>query len=250
MNFVKHLEDIQNKLFKRNRFSGCYVYSRDQDDTTFKLGMSETNLFGRVKSAKSCFPYKSEFWIHIYIICHDKSKVRPLEKKLLAESRHLKKVDVETEETKEQGARPREFRIAATRANLNMAMCNVLNKHKELWDLVIIFGEKGWVMHKNTKPLTNTMFNPGAGRQMNAIEHGKSLKVGDMAYVVYKATDASKPTISKKGKIIQRMKFNFKVHWDNYDGKPYTGKYPFNEVYKLKKEANFAKEYWYEKKNE
>ena len=71
MNFVKHLKDIENKLFRKDRFGGCYVYSRDQGDDVFKLGMSEVNLFGRVKQAKSCYPYKSEFWLSVLVVCHE-----------------------------------------------------------------------------------------------------------------------------------------------------------------------------------
>jgi hypothetical protein len=248
MNFVGSLDDIRNKLFKRNRFSGCYVYSRDQYDTTFKLGMSEANLFDRVKQAKACFPYRSEFWIHMFIVCHDKTKVRPLEKKLLAESRHLKKVEVEKEDIKkkEQGIRPVEFRIAATRSNLNMAVCNVLNENLGLWDLVVVFGENGWVVHSSKTPLKSSMLDPSSGKTKKSIEPGQPLKVGDKAYVVYKKTEAGTPIISKKGKIVQKLKLNWKVLWENYDGEPYTGTYPFNEVYKLKKEADYGKKYWYE----
>ena len=95
MNFVKHLKDIENKLFRKDRCGGCYVYSRDKTDPTYKLGMSEVNLFGRVKTAKSCYPFRSEFWLHILVVCHDKSKIRTLESKLLKESKYLKKVEKE-----------------------------------------------------------------------------------------------------------------------------------------------------------
>ena len=80
MNFVNSLKDIQDKLFRKSRYGGCYIYSRDEHDDTYKLGMSEVNLFGRVKTAKSCYPYRSEFWIHMFIVCHDKVNVRPLDK--------------------------------------------------------------------------------------------------------------------------------------------------------------------------
>ena len=90
MNYVDHLDDIQDNLFKRNKFSGCYIYSRDQKDDTYKLGMSRASLFARVKQAKSCYPYPSEFWLHMFIICENKSSVIPLENKLL-KAKMLKK---------------------------------------------------------------------------------------------------------------------------------------------------------------
>ena len=246
MNFVAYSKDIENKLFKKDRFGGCYVYSRDKDDDTFKLGMSEVNLFGRVKGAKSCYPYKSEFWIHMFIVCHDKSSVRTLENKLLAESQHLKKVDVEKPEEEEQGNRPREYRIAATRANLNSAVENVLNENKKVWDMLVVFGPQGWLIkHNNGANVSVT--GPTTSKKMTSIEPSAELKLGDMAYVIYTETEKGKPIISKRGKITQKLKFTFRVHWDDWKGKPFWGKYPFNEVYKLKKQAESAKKYWYEK---
>ena len=64
INFVKLLKDIQDGLFKRNKFPGCYVYSRLKHDITFKLGMSEKDLFDRVKKAKFCFLEKDTFFIY------------------------------------------------------------------------------------------------------------------------------------------------------------------------------------------
>ena len=151
MNFVEHLKDIHNNLFRRDRFAGCYIYSRDKDDTTFKLGMSQ-NLFGRVKQAKSCYPYRSEFWLHMLMICHRKTNIRPLETKLLS-NKLLKKIedekhicecdDAPCDCKKEQGNRPREYRIATSRDILNTAVFQTLTNNKKLWDVLIIFGPHG-----------------------------------------------------------------------------------------------------------
>ena len=133
--------------------------------------MSEVNLFGRMKQAKSCYPYKSEFWIHMSIVCHDKANVRPLESKLLAESRHLKKVDVKNEQKpveKEQGNRPHEYRIAASRNDLNKAIQNVLNENKTLWDLVVVFGSNGWIIKQNN------------GKKVSGLGPTKSIKKGSV----------------------------------------------------------------------
>ena len=61
MNFVSYLKDIQDKLFRRSRYPGCYVYSRNKNDSKYKLGMSEADIFGRTTSAKFCFPTKMSF---------------------------------------------------------------------------------------------------------------------------------------------------------------------------------------------
>ena len=240
MNFVSHLKDIQDGLFKRNRFGGCYVYSRLQHDKSYKLGMSESNLFERVKDAKFCFPEKHEFWIHMFIVCHDRNDVRPLEKKLLAESRELKKIDVQTESgIAEQGIRSTEYRITTDRSSLGNAVKTVLGDNRDLWDEVVVFGEKGWVIHKKSiKSLAVSK-----SRTQHAIQPTKPLKVGDSAYVVY--PEKGKPVVSTKAKITKKFKLQWQVHWNDFKGKPFTGKYYFNELYKLKKEANHAIKYWY-----
>ena len=70
------------------------------------------------------------------------------------------------------------------------------------------------------------------------------MNVGDQVYVVFKE-DKKKPEISQPGKVTQRLKYTFRVHWDDYNGFPYSSKYKTNEVYKLRKEAEYALRYWY-----
>jgi len=186
----------------------------------------------------------------MFIVCHDEADVRPLEAKLLSESRLLKKVDgekpAENEKKpveKEQGNRPHEYRIAATRKYLNRAVQQVLNDNKKMWDMVVVFGPGGWVIKKGTvKGL-----GPAKSAKMEAIEQGEPLKVGDRVFVVYKERGGV-PKISEQGKIVKKMKFNWRVHWIDWKGSPYTNKYKLGDVYKLKKEAEYAKKYWYEDK--
>jgi hypothetical protein len=241
MNFVSHLKDIQDKLFNKSRYGGCYIYSRHKDDTAFKLGMSEVNLFGRVKQAKSCFPLKDEFFIHMYIICHDIKQIRPLEKKLLAESKELKKIKVLTDlGILEQGIRSTEYRLTTNRSTLGIAVKNVLNDNRLLWDEVIVFGENGWSIYKKSiKSLAVS-----TSKSMFGIQYHSILKVGDDVYVIF-GDDDGKAVISTKGKITKKFKYKFQIHWKEYKGSSYTGKYNFNEVYKTKKEANIAKNFWY-----
>lgn len=243
MNFVQHLNDIRNDLFRQNRFSGCYVYSRDENDDTFKLGMSEANLYGRVKQAKSCYPYKSEFWIQMFIVCHNRSHVRPLEKKLLIESKHLKKVDVENESTQgtiaEQGNRPAEYRLAGSKSNLNKAINTVLNENEGLWDEIVVFSKNGWVIKKKS----TIKILEQKSTTKNALQPTEAISKGDKVYVVY--AEDGKAIISKQGVVVKKLKYRFKIHWKKWKGGEWTGNYPFNEVYKNKSEASFAKRYWY-----
>ena len=65
MNFIKNQTDIKKLLTTQGgrAYSGCYVYSRDQNDKTHKIGMSQAGLFRRIKTAGSCYPFKTEFWL-------------------------------------------------------------------------------------------------------------------------------------------------------------------------------------------
>ena len=101
MNFVKFSKDLKSILDKK---SGLYVFSREQVDKTFKMGMSEQGLYKRLTQHKSCFPFVSEYWLQ-YIILTDLKDTRPLEKSFLNETKHLKTITVEEAKT-EQGARP------------------------------------------------------------------------------------------------------------------------------------------------
>ena len=255
MNFVKHLKDIQNDLFKKNKFPGCYIYSRLKHDNTFKLGMSEKDLFKRVKDAKFCFPEKNTFFIHMFIVCHDKKNVRSLEKKLLAESKDLQKIkSIQEDEILEQGIRSTEYRITLNRKTLGEAVKTVLQDNRALFDEVVVFGDKGWDIQKRS--IKN--LNISKSKRKDGIQATKPIKVGDKVYVIYLEnpipifndkgklvrTDGT-PKISKAGKVLKKNKTKYEVYWDDFNGEPEWGKYPFNEVYKLKKEATFAKKYWY-----
>jgi hypothetical protein len=241
MNYVKHLKDIENKLFRKDRFGGCYVYSEHQNDKAFKLGMSEASLFARVKQAKFCFPLPNTFFIHLLIICHNKKNIRPLEKKLLAESKELKKITVSTDDgIPEQGIRSTEYRITTDRTSLGNAVKTVLAENRTLWDEVVVFGKTGWKIY------THSIKSLAVSKSVtqHAIQYVNPLKVGDFAYVIYPDMKG-KPVISAKGKITKKIGQKWEIHWDKYEGKPYTSKYPFNEAYKLKKEATEAIKYWY-----
>jgi hypothetical protein len=174
------------------------------------------------------------------MICHDKDNIRPLESKLL-KSKHLKKIeDEEPEEAKkEQGNRPREYRIATTRDILNTAVYHTLNDNRKLWDMIIVFGPKGWVSLTNDEPIKSiNALAPSASEEQSPIEKGEPIAVGDSVYVVYKEDKKSAPKVS--GKVIRELKFYWEVRWDNWypDGDPAIEKYKRYEVYKTKNSVN------------
>ena len=180
MNFVLHNGELEKLLLPDGskdkagrRYAGCYVYCRDQVDTVFKLGMSEASLYKRVKDAKACYPFKTEFWLQFLIIVRDGrrgkgSGTRAVEKALLTEADHLRKThkmryepceDCDSEDAlcascsmpEEQGKRPREYRIAGDRKTLNLAVEKVLNQTYALWDHLVVFSENGWHIFDNPK---------------------------------------------------------------------------------------------------
>ena len=152
MNFVKHQAQLKALLHTEGGkpYSGCYVYSRLEDDTTVKLGMSQAGLFGRIAQAKSCYPYKTEMYLHFIIVSLDgqkkakgtKSTTRYIENELLTQSKHMSTVDMEPSE-KEEGNRPTEYRILGTSATLHKLLQVSLNKHRDKWDYLIVFSSTG-----------------------------------------------------------------------------------------------------------
>jgi hypothetical protein len=179
----------------------------------------------------------------MFIVCHDKSVVRDLEKKLLAESKNLTKIKVETESgIPEQGIRSTEYRLTTDRKSLGSAVKDVLAENRTLWDEVIVFGKKGWTIH--TKSLKS--LDVSTSKTMYAIEPFKPLKVGDSVYVILPKGVQGIPSISNQGKITKQYKYRYQVHWNSKP--PETRSYPFNEVYKTKKESVYAINYWYKRR--
>jgi hypothetical protein len=168
MNYVEHLSKLKKLLYTQGGkpYSGNYIYSRDADDDTYKIGMSQSSLFNRVKTAKSCYPYQNEFFIHYLIISLDgqykkgsKSSTRHIEDDLLTTSKSLSTVELQKSEKKEEGRRAQEYRLISTKAKLYSLLTNTLNKHRERWDYLIVFSKKGWSIIPNdrivAKPITN-----------------------------------------------------------------------------------------------
>ena len=162
MNFIRHQSDIKKLLTTQGgrAYSGCYVYSRDQNDKTHKIGMSQAGLFmiRRLKQAKSCYPFKTEFWLEYAIISLDghytkgkKSNTIEIETALHDESKHVSTVKMQEGTEKEQGKRPREYRMLSNDTQMYTLLKKTLNKHRDKWDILVVFSTSGWHLVPNNR---------------------------------------------------------------------------------------------------
>ena len=55
MNFVKNQDKLKDLLYTKGKkpYSGNYIYSRDETDGVYKMGMSEAGLHKRIMKAKN-----------------------------------------------------------------------------------------------------------------------------------------------------------------------------------------------------
>jgi hypothetical protein len=202
MNFVEHQTKLQNLLTTSGgkQYSGCYVYSRDEKDTTHKIGMSQSGLFTRLRSAKSCYPHKNEFWLSYVIIALDghftkgrTSSTIKIERELHKESKHLSTVEIVPPPNKsaEEGKRPREYRMLSSMTQMHKLLKTVLNKHRDMWNFVIVFSKGGWHIVKNDKVVSTHQLKPkrtatttptidSMPLHLTNVAMPKGLKVGDV----------------------------------------------------------------------
>ena len=162
MNFVANQTKLKKLLSDK---SGCYVYTRDKNDKTFKIGMSESSLFRRLRSAKSCYPYANEFWIHYIIATGDnglikvgetRSRTRELERVLLINSQDSttrgKKITnegtIEESSDKEQGIRPKEYRFYGGKSDLDKLIKDTTDL-TPIYESLFVFSENDWKEYIN-----------------------------------------------------------------------------------------------------
>ena len=228
MNFVKYSKELKSLL---DRKSGLYLFSREQVDQTFKMGMSENGLYKRLTQHKSCYPYISEYWLQ-FIILTDLPNTRPLEKSFLNETKHLKTITVEESKT-EQAARPREYRIFSTRTHMNKTVRNLLNNkdNKLLWSHCIVFSENSWHIIKNislTRSVSLPVDNINVLAQKSArltsrepIEQVKALPYDKSEVLIKRILKKVSKIKTKWGQAtVVRVLSQEKVicKWPNYDG--------------------------------
>jgi hypothetical protein len=133
---------------KKQYYKGVYIFSRDVDDTSYKIGMAwgVGGIFQRLKNYKICYPYENEFFIQYILISATSEDAKKLEKKILS-SQKLKMIEQTT--TVVAGKRSREWRIVSKRNILNGVLKSTLEANPNLWTHIVVFGETGWVVHTN-----------------------------------------------------------------------------------------------------
>ena len=160
MNFKDHEKKIQSFLKTGSRKStgkteknvatyqrGVYVISRFLNDDYVKIGMAhgDGGLFQRLKSYKICYPFKDEYFLQYLFIWPSSKNAEKLEKHILSRKDKLHDIgvaDVKNECVKAEGRYRKEYRCSATKNVMNETIMEELNKHKELWSNVVIFGKE------------------------------------------------------------------------------------------------------------
>lgn len=152
MNFIDHRADIKNLLWRKYGRSssgrrkdvgsrGLYIFSRDQLDVRFKVGMSSgvAGLYPRLdRQYRICYGYPNEFWLHYLVIVQTASDARYIEKEML---RVLKTVPNQTASN--------EWKILVNRQSLKEKLVSLLNNNPDNWANLVVFGRNGWKLFIN-----------------------------------------------------------------------------------------------------
>ena len=101
-------------------------------------------LYDRVKSYEMCYPYKDEFFIHFFILTHTEQNARDLEKVIL----NYKSMD--PVKRPKDLSKNTEYRIVSKKETLNNALLKALKDNSKMWSYIVVLGDKGWKLIKNT----------------------------------------------------------------------------------------------------
>ena len=155
-------DKVAGKKNKSAYFKGVYIFSRDYDDNSYKIGMAWGigGLFQRLKSYKICYPYKNEFFLQYLLISATADDAKTLETKVLA-SKKLESVD---ENPTVEGRRSREWKMVSKREVLNNVLKSSLNANPNLWTHCIVFGKTGWIIHINNGKALPDLVRPSSSR--------------------------------------------------------------------------------------
>ena len=155
-------DKVAGKKNKSAYFKGVYIFSRDYDDTSYKIGMAWGigGLFQRLKNYKICYPYKNEFFLQYLLISATADDAKTLETKVLA-SKKLESVD---ENPTVEGRRSREWKMVSKREVLNNVLKSSLTANQNLWTHCIVFGKTGWIIHTNHGQALPDLVRPSSSR--------------------------------------------------------------------------------------
>ena len=145
MNFKDNEKKIKNLLHEQTidgKFHGArgvYVWSRDYSDTVMKFGVSygRAGIYNRLRSYKICYPFPSEYFIHMLIITPTGDDARALEKKML-NAPNFRKLE-------RNPNYPREYRIVSSFGSLFRVVDKIMRDDPDLWTHVVVFNGDCWV---------------------------------------------------------------------------------------------------------
>jgi hypothetical protein len=120
-----------------------YVFSRDVNDTNFKIGVSYGfgGIWNRLTNFSICYPYEGEFRVQMMFITPTSTDARKLEILILKSKRLQKFPNSESS---------REWKIVSSRDTLKDVISKVIDSHPNLWTHAIAYGENGWKVIPNT----------------------------------------------------------------------------------------------------
>ena len=155
-------DKVAGKKNKSAYFKGVYIFSRDYDDNSYKIGMAwgVGGLFQRLKNYKICYPYKNEFFLQYLLISATADDAKTLETKVLA-SKKLESVD---ENPTVEGRRSREWKMVSKREVLNNVLKTSLTANQNFWTHCIVFGKTGWIIHTNHGQALPDLVRPSTSR--------------------------------------------------------------------------------------
>ena len=245
-----HADGKKKTLF----YGGVYIISRDLNEDkngklSYKIGLArgDKGLYDRVKSYKICYAYNDELFVQYMFVCLEKDNSEKLEKLILADNR-LGKAEANPNK-KEEGKLSREYRFVSKKDTLNNVLIDILNKNKDLWDIVIRFGENGWVLVSRDEGNLTNLSRPSdtydtkialskyiEAKSDTAKESLKKstfispevLQIGDKGYVLYNRYK-NKTIVSVPGTIIGKKGKKWIMKWNNYPSD--TFEYPFKDVF-------------------
>ena len=245
-----HSDGKKKRLF----YGGVYIISRDLNEDkngklSYKIGLArgDKGLYDRVKSYKICYAYRDELFVQYMFVCLEKDNSEKLEKMILADTR-LGKAEANPNK-KEEGKQSREYRFVSKKDTLNDVLLDILNKNKDLWDVVIRFGANGWTLvskdEGNLKSLSRPSDSYDTKISLSKYLEAKTdtakeslkkstfispeiLQIGDVGYVLYNRYK-NKTIVSTPGKIVGKKGNKWLMQWPQYPSDIFQ--YPSKEVF-------------------
>jgi hypothetical protein len=137
----------KKKGMTRTYNTGIYLISQKQNSSFQKLGMAfgQGGVYRRLLDYKVCYSLEDEFWLNYVIIC-PKIKVNNTAFSHILEKKILEKIGTQSAESYSN-----EWLLNASTKKLETFLFNTLNFNRPLWNYVLKFTKKGWIVIENTE---------------------------------------------------------------------------------------------------